>query len=323
MADNVIVETRKLTKVYRDFWGRQKKVALRALNLQIYRGEIFGLLGPNGSGKTTTIKLLLGLLFPTDGDALVFGQPASDVRKNERIGYLPEESYLYRFLNAEETLDFYGRLFGKSQLASTPERSRRAQELIEMVGLKNDRKRILKEYSKGMRQRIGLAQALINDPELVILDEPTSGLDPLGTRWMKDLILELRKQGKTVLMCSHRLDDVQDVCDRIAILYDGELQELGKVSRLLQIANRVELQVSGVKPGDEFRRDLEEVVRRHGGKIEMYGHPTTTLEELFLRIVEESKARPGRRYLPGAEEERAAAESAPADAGSQQIQEKR
>jgi ABC-2 type transport system ATP-binding protein len=193
-----------------------------------------------------------------------------------------------------------------------------------MVGLKNDRKRILKEYSKGMRQRIGLAQALINDPELVILDEPTSGLDPLGTRWMKDLILELRKQGKTVLMCSHRLDDVQDVCDRIAILYDGELQELGKVSRLLQIANRVELQVSGVKPGDEFRRDLEEVVRRHGGKVEMYGHPTTTLEELFLRIVEESKARPGRRYLPGAEEEGgASAEPAPADAGSQQIQEKR
>src|SRR5215468_10106251 len=240
MAENeVIVETRKLTKIYRDFWGRQKKVALRALNLQVFRGEIFGLLGPNGSGKTTTIKLLLGLLFPTDGDALVFGQPASDVRKNERIGYLPEESYLYKFLNAEETLDFYGRL------------NDRAQELIEMVGLKADRKRILKEYSKGMRQRIGLAQALINDPELIILDEPTSGLDPLGTRWMKDLILDLRRQGKTVLMCSHRLEDVQDVCDRIAILYNGDLQTLGEVSRLLEDAERIEMRATNLRLSDK------------------------------------------------------------------------
>src|SRR5207245_8802028 len=230
MAQEVIVETRKLTKVYRDFWGRQKKVALRALNLKIQRGEIFGLLGPNGSGKTTTIKLLLGLLFPTEGDALVFGQPAVDVAKNERIGYLPEESYLYRFLNAEETLDFYGRLFD----LPPGERKKRSERLIDIVGLNADKKRSLREYSKGMRQRIGLAQALINDPELVILDEPTSGLDPLGTRWMKDLILDLRKQGKSVLMCSHRLDDVQDVCDRIAILYDGELQELGEVQTLLE-----------------------------------------------------------------------------------------
>src|SRR5881392_2818509 len=299
MAQNVIVETRKLTKVYRDFWGRKKKTALNALNLEIHRGEIFGLLGPNGSGKTTTIKLLLGLLFPTSGEALVFGEPAVGVAKNERIGYLPEESYLYRFLNAEETLDFYGRLFNMK-----PDiRNRRAQELIEMVGLAGDKKRILKEYSKGMRQRIGLAQALINDPELIILDEPTSGLDPLGTRWMKDLIRELRAKHKTVLMCSHRLDDVQDVCDRIAILHDGELQELGKVSRLLQVANRVEIQASGIKPTEELRRDLEDVMRKHGGRIEAYGHPTTTLEELFLRIVEESKAHPGRRYLPGREGE--------------------
>src|SRR5207253_395136 len=215
MPNDVIVATRNLTKVYRDFWGRRKKTALRSLNLEIQRGEIFGLLGPNGSGKTTTIKLLLGLLFPTEGQAVVFDLPATDVSKNERIGYLPEESYLYRFLNAEETLDFYGRLFKLD-----PEvRKKRAQILIEKVGLNADKKRILKEYSKGMRQRIGLAQALINDPELVSLDEPTSGLDPLGTRWMKDLILDLRGKGKTVLMCSHRLDDVQDVCDRIAILY--------------------------------------------------------------------------------------------------------
>src|SRR5437867_3132537 len=256
MARPVIVETRKLTKVYRDFWGRQKKVALNALNLQIYKGEVFGLLGPNGSGKTTTIKLLLGLLFPTDGEAFVFGKPASDVKKNERVGYLPEESYLYRFLNAEETLDFYGRLFDMP----ADRRNERAQQLIELVGLKRDRKRILKEYSKGMRQRIGLAQALINDPELVILDEPTSGLDPLGTRWMKDLILELRKRGKTVILCSHRLDDVQDVCDRIAILYDGELQELGEVAVLLQDEARMELRADGVRLTDDLKRELEQVI---------------------------------------------------------------
>jgi ABC-2 type transport system ATP-binding protein len=299
MAEDTIVETRNLTKVYRDFWGRQKKVALRALNLQIYRGEIFGLLGPNGSGKTTTIKLLLGLLFPTDGDALVFGSPAAQVDKNERVGYLPEESYLYRFLNADETLDFYGRLFNMP--AST--RQTRAHELIEMVGLTADKKRILKEYSKGMRQRIGLAQALINNPELVILDEPTSGLDPLGTRWMKDLIISLRDQGKTVLMCSHRLEDVQDICDRIAILNEGELQELGAVSTLLQDVNRVELRASGVRLSDELKKDLELTLERHGGRLESLGHPTTTLEDLFLRIVAESKAHPGRRYLPGAEKD--------------------
>jgi ABC-2 type transport system ATP-binding protein len=290
----IVIETRNLTKTFRDFWGRQKKVALRALNLQIQKGEIFGLLGPNGSGKTTTIKLLLGLLFPTSGQAMIFGQDAAQVDKNERIGYLPEESYLYRFLNAEETLVFYGRLFNMP----SAERKKRAQELIDMVGLTADRKRILKEYSKGMRQRIGLAQALINDPELVILDEPTSGLDPIGTRWMKDLIVDLKRKGKTILMCSHRLEDVQNVCDRIGILHEGELQALGQVSTLLQDANRVELQASALPLSDELRRELEQVLIKHGGKLDTIGHPTTTLEEYFLKIVAETKAHPGRRYLP-------------------------
>jgi ABC-2 type transport system ATP-binding protein len=293
-ATETVVETRKLSKVYLDFWGRKKKEALRALNLQIFQGEVFGLLGPNGSGKTTTIKLLLGLLFPTEGDALVFGRPGTDVTKNEKIGYLPEESYLYRFLSAEETLDFYGRLFNMPGDV----RNQRAQDLIKRVGLERDKKRQLKEYSKGMRQRIGLAQALINDPELVILDEPTSGLDPIGTRWMKDLILELKAQGKTVLMCSHRLDDVQDVCDRIAILYEGELQELGEVERLLEIQEQVQLRARGVRLTDDLRRELAEVIRKHGGDVVDVDHPTTTLEDLFLRIVEESKAHPGRRFLP-------------------------
>lgn len=290
----VVVETRNLTKVYRDFWGRKKKTALNALDLQIEQGEIFGLLGPNGSGKTTTIKLLLGLLFPTSGDGFVFGQPASKVEKNERIGYLPEESYLYRFLNAEETLDFYGRLFD----IPTEVRKKRAAELIDIVGLNNDKKRVLREYSKGMRQRIGLAQALINDPDLVILDEPTSGLDPLGTAWMKELIKDLKKKGKTILMCSHRLDDVQDVCDRIAILYNGDLQELGAVNKLVEDQKRLQVQATGLEITPEIEAELKAVIEKHGGKLEMVGHPSTTLEDLFLRRIEESKARPGRRFLP-------------------------
>jgi ABC-2 type transport system ATP-binding protein len=198
-VSDVVIETRSLTKVFRDFWGRPKVRALNALDLQIRRGEIFGLLGPNGSGKSTTIKLLLGLLFPSSGQALVFGKDATDVAKNERIGYLPEESYLYKFLNAEETLDFYGRLFNM-----TPQvRKQRIEHLIQLVGIQHARRRQLREYSKGMTRRIGLAQALINDPELILLDEPTSGLDPIGTREMKDQILKLRDEGKTVLMSSH------------------------------------------------------------------------------------------------------------------------
>ena len=205
--ENVVIETQNLTKVYRDFWGRQKVRALKALDLEIRKGEIFGLLGPNGSGKSTTIKLLLGLLFPTSGRALVFGKDATEVTKNERIGYLPEESYLYKYLTAEETLDFYGRLFDMP----TNVRKERINSLIEKVGLTWAKRRQLKEYSKGMTRRIGLAQALINDPELILLDEPTSGLDPIGTREMKDMIIDLKEQGKTVVICSHLLADVQDL----------------------------------------------------------------------------------------------------------------
>jgi len=287
--DQVVIETRNLSKVYRDFWGRQKVRALKSLDLQVRRGEIFGLLGPNGSGKTTTIKLLLGLLFPTGGEALIFGRPATDVSKNERIGYLPEESYLYKFLNAEETLDFYGRLFDMP--ASV--RRQRTEALIDRVGLRWAKRRQLKEYSKGMTRRIGLAQALINEPELIVLDEPTSGLDPIGTREMKDLILKLRDEGKTVLMCSHLLADVQDVCDRIAILHQGELKELGRVDTLLKVRDVTEIRTTALS--DEAKAEIDAVVRRHNGSVLHVDNPTTTLEELFLSIVRDSEARPGRR----------------------------
>ena len=293
MQSEVIIETRNLTKVYRDFWGRQKVQALKALDLEIRRGEIFGLLGPNGSGKTTTMKLLLGLLFPTSGKALLFGRDASDVSKNERIGYLPEESYLYRFLNAEETLDFYGRLFNMSPKV----RRQRVAQLINLVGLDMAKKRQLKEYSKGMTRRIGLAQALINDPELILLDEPTSGLDPIGTRNMKDLILDLREQGKTVVMCSHLLADVQDVCDRIGILYQGELQELGRVDSLLELQDVTEIRASGLNK--EAEAEIQQIIEKHQGKVLGMGHPTSTLEELFLNIIAESEAHPGRRVRSG------------------------
>jgi len=290
---DVVIETRNLSKTYRDFWGRQKVRALKALDLEIRRGEIFGLLGPNGSGKTTTIKLILGLLFPTSGRALVFGKDASDVAKNERIGYLPEESYLYKFLNAEETLDFYGRLFDMPATL----RKQRVDQLIERVGLNWARRRQLKEYSKGMTRRIGLAQALINDPDLVVLDEPTTGLDPIGTREMKDTILELREQGKTVLMCSHLLADVQDVCDRIAILYQGELKELGRVDRLLTVQNVTQIQVRGLP--EQAKREIRQVIERSGGELLSMDNPTTTLEDLFLKIVQDSEAHPGRRAREG------------------------
>ncbi len=285
----VIVETRNLSKVYRDFWGRQKVRALKALDLEIRQGEIFGLLGPNGSGKTTTMKLLLGLLFPTSGQALVFGKEATDVSKNERLGYLPEESYLYRFLNAEETLDFYGRLFDMPAKV----RKQRTADLITMVGLNKDKRRQLKEYSKGMARRIGLAQALINDPELILLDEPTSGLDPIGTREIKDLILRLKAEGKTVLMSSHLLADVQDVCDRIAILHQGELKELGRVDALLKVRDETEIRAKGLSP--EAQAEIRAVIERNNGSVLAMDNPTTTLEDLFLSIVRDSEARPGRR----------------------------
>lgn len=288
-AADVIVETRNLSKTYRDFWGRSKKVALKPLDLEIRRGEIFGLLGPNGSGKTTTMKLLLGLIFPTSGEALVFGRDATDVTKNERLGYLPEETYLYKFLDAEETLDFYGRLFDMPP----DERKRRADALITMVGLDRDKKRQLKEYSKGMTRRIGIAQALINDPELVLLDEPTSGLDPIGTREMKDLIIDLKKRGKTVIMSSHLLADVEDVCDRIAVLHQGELKELGRVEDLLRVTDVTQVRAKGLSPAaqDEIRA----VLARHGAEDVEIGNPTTTLEDLFLEVVRDTQARPGRR----------------------------
>src|ERR1051325_9617080 len=282
------VHTENLTKVYKDFWGRDKVRALDDLNLTIHRGEVFGLLGPNGSGKSTTIKLLLGLIFPTRGRADVLGEPAGSSRINEKIGFLPEESYLYRFLNGEETLHFYGRLFKIPR----NELRRRVPELLDIVGLDaKSRKRKLREYSKGMARRIGLAQALINNPDLILLDEPTTGLDPIGTREMKDLILSLKAQGKTVLLCSHLLADVQDVCDRITILYKGKMQTLGHVKDLIQVKDVTEIQTKGMSEAQV--QQVKQFLNQIGAADAMITHPTTTLEDLFIRVVRENTAKSG------------------------------
>ncbi|MFM7133636.1 MAG: ABC transporter ATP-binding protein, partial [Planctomycetota bacterium] len=205
-----IVDAVGLTKTFSDFWMRATARAVDGIDFHIDRHEIFGLLGPNGSGKSTTIKMILGLLHRTRGKLVVFGRDPSDVEVKRRIGYLPEETYLYRFLNPEETLDYYGKLFGLDRRT----RRRRTGELLDMVGLSQVAHRQAGEFSKGMARRLGLAQALVNDPELLILDEPTSGLDPIGTRQVKDLILELGRRGKTILLTSHLLADVEDVCSR-------------------------------------------------------------------------------------------------------------
>ena len=281
------VLTEGLTKVYKDFWGRQKVHALVGLNLSLDRGEIFGLLGPNGSGKSTTIKLLLGLIFPTAGRARVLGLPPGTPAANQRLGYLPEESYLHRFLTGEETIDFYGRLFGLDRR----QRRRRTDHLLDMVGLdRRARARQLREYSKGMSRRIGLAQALVNDPELLLLDEPTTGLDPIGTREMKDVIIRLRDEGKTILLSSHLLADVRDVCDRIGILARGELRELGRVRDLLLMRDVFQVQATGVN--DEARETILAAVRGTGAKVLSAENPTTTLEDLFLRVIRTGPAAP-------------------------------
>ena len=282
---NLAIETAGLTKVFRDFWGQQRVVAVDRLDLEVRTQEVFGLLGPNGSGKSTTIKLLLGLLFSTHGVARVLGRPPGDVKTNARIGYLPEESHLYPFLNARETLDFYGRLFGLER----SQRRARTESLLEMVGLSSVARRPVGEFSKGMARRIGLAQALINDPDLLILDEPTSGLDPIGTRQIKDLIRELGQRGKTVLLCSHLLADVEDVCDRICILYGGRPQALGAVNDLLARGEMTQISTTHLD-AQAVEEVKAAILARHADAEVAVDTPRIRLEDFFLNTVEQAQA---------------------------------
>jgi len=279
-----IVKTVGLTKVFKDFWRRDKVVAVQDLNLEVRQGEIFGLLGPNGSGKSTTIKMLLGLLYPTRGRIGLFGRPPTDVATKERIGFLPEESYLYRFLNARETLQLYAKLFRQDSKM----RSSRIDMLLEMVGLQHQAKRRIGEYSKGMARRIGLAQALINDPDFLILDEPTTGMDPIGTQQIKELVRELARRGKTILLSSHLLSDVQDICDRVCILYGGKMQAEGDLGELLKREDSTQITAPRLK--DQTITEIKELIRKREGKaIVTVEHPTERLESFFMRIVTDAQ----------------------------------
>jgi ABC-2 type transport system ATP-binding protein len=279
------IETVGLTKVYPGFLASQSVTALSNLNLTVKRGEIFGLLGPNGSGKTTTIKLLLGLINPTSGTATMLGKPAGDQISRRSIGYLPEETYLYRFLNARQTLDFYARLFNMNRA----QRAKAVEFYLDFVGLDRAvRRRRLSTYSKGQARRVGLAQALLNDPELVILDEPTSGLDPLGTLEMKNLIKELKRAGKTVLLSSHNLSDVEDVCDRICILYRGKIEVEGTIDQLLSVQDVFKVEARHVSASVQHR--MIEMLKESGASEIQPGVQRSRLEDIFKRMVLEKRA---------------------------------
>ncbi|MCS6772391.1 MAG: ABC transporter ATP-binding protein [Kiritimatiellae bacterium] len=284
LSSEAVIVAVGLHKQFRDFWRRPKVHAVRDVSFEIKSGEVFGLLGPNGSGKSTTIKMILGLLQPTRGVLRVLGRDPRDVRVKARIGYLPEESHLYPYLTAEETLDFYGKLFDLDR----SERRRRIEQLLEMIGLQHARHRRVGEFSKGMMRRIGLAQALINDPDLVILDEPTSGLDPIGCRQIKDLILTLAKRGKTVLLSSHLLADVEDVCDRVMILYNGKIQALGPIRELLEVRTQTRILLPMEVDAGTMQRILN-YLRAELGAEPGVDHPTRDLEQFFLDVVERAR----------------------------------
>jgi len=279
-----VVTVRGLTKVFKDFWGRPKARAVDNVDFVVRKGEVFGLLGPNGSGKSTTVKLILGLLHPTRGHIEVFGHSPRHVATKARIGYLPEESYLYRYLNSRETLSFFGNLFHLSK----EERQRRSEQLLEMVGLSQVRLRAVGEFSKGMQRRIGLAQALINDPDLVILDEPTSGLDPIGCREVKDLILALARRGKTVILSSHLLADVEDVCDRVVIYYGGRVQAMGPLKELLAAPDAIRITTPAL-PRETMERVLD-IIRKDTSEDKVrVDTPTQNLESYFLDVVRKAR----------------------------------
>lgn len=278
-----LISAQNLSKIFYDFWHKPKAKAVDSISFHVNRGEIIGFLGPNGSGKSTTIKMMLNLLYPTSGKLTLFNKDSSNVEIKAKIGYLPEETYLYKYLTAEESLYFYGRLFG----LPSSELKKRTGELLEMAGLTHVRKRMVGEFSKGMARRIGVAQSLINNPELLILDEPTSGLDPLGCAEMKDLIVLLKSVGKTVLVCSHLLSDIEDVCDRVIILYGGKIVSEGKLSELLKISSQDVVTMSRLneKQKEELAKFICDTMGQN--KINI-SSPKMSLEKYFISVINEA-----------------------------------
>lgn len=279
-----IVEAVGLVKEFKDFWNRPKAKAVNDIDFEVREGEVLGFLGPNGSGKSTTIKMLLGLLYPTGGRLTVFGKSPRDVDTKRMIGYLPEETYLYKYLTAAETLDFFASLFN----LSAKERQVRTEQLLDMVGLSHARNRQVGEFSKGMARRIGLAQAMINDPSFLILDEPTSGLDPIGCREVKDLIRLLKRRGKTVIVTSHLLGDVEDVCDRVIILYGGKIRATGSLNELLTVKGSSRITTPDLP--EEAMSQITEILKKNlDGRPFTIDHPRMSLEDFFLDVVNMAK----------------------------------
>ncbi len=276
------IETKGLTKHFRATW-RRRIVALDHLNFTVRENEVYGLLGPNGSGKSTAMKLILGLYQPSEGEAFIFGRNAERTASRVSVGFLPENPYFYRYLTGEETVHFFGRLCGMRG----QKLRERASELLELVGLEAHRHRRLGGYSKGMLQRIGLAQALMHDPRLLLLDEPTAGVDPIGSIEIRNLIIKLRQMGKTVLLCSHLLDQVQDVCDRVGILHYGKMILEGDVKDLLARKDQFQFVCEGMS--EATREEVRQAVARGGGRVVMQGNPETTLEQLFLQSVRQAE----------------------------------
>jgi ABC-2 type transport system ATP-binding protein len=281
--NDTVLDVVQLTKVFRDFWRRPKVRAVDGLDLRVHRGEILGLLGPNGSGKSTTIKLLLGLLHPTEGSIRVLGGQPGDVSVRKRIGYLPEASYLYQYLSPRETLGFYGRLFD----LSSADRRRRTEELLRMLGLERAADRAVGEFSKGMARRLGLAQALLNAPELLVLDEPTSGLDPMGCRQVKELLRALADRGTTILLTSHLLADVEHICDRVVIMYSGKPRAAGTLQDLLETRERMTVTIPSLDAA--ATRQLLRTLRTQLNCEPEISRPSMNLEEYFVRVVREAE----------------------------------
>jgi ABC-2 type transport system ATP-binding protein len=277
--DAPAVEIRSLTKYYKLEWRRGSVIALENLDLTVRTGDIFGLLGPNGSGKSTTMKLMLGLARPSSGEVRIFGHPAGSMAARRLVGFLPENPYFPAFLNGREILRYYGRLSG----LSGKRLEARAEELIALVRLERSANRPLRTYSKGMLQRIGLAQALLHDPQLLLLDEPTAGVDPVGSREMRDLMLELRRRGKTVIFSSHLLEQVQEVADQVAILHLGQKLREGSLDDLLSLEGELEVLAKGGAPGLEA--EIRKLLEAHGARDIRVSRPRLKLEEYFIRAV--------------------------------------
>jgi ABC-2 type transport system ATP-binding protein len=315
MTDGLALRIRGLAKSYpAGFLGRARRPVLRGLSLDVHANEIFGYLGPNGSGKTTTLKVIMGLVFPDSGEVSVLGEPLASPGWRRRCGFLPEHPYFYDYLTASEYLDYVGRLFGMPGAA----RARRRDELLELVGLARSARIPLRRFSKGMAQRLGVAQALMNDPELVFLDEPMSGLDPIGRHLMRGIIRSLREGGKTVFFSTHILSDAETLCDRVALLRSGELMKLGRLDEILGLeVKHMEVLASGLDEaalsalppgarnrqavGERWRLEVDEpalgsvvsVVERAGGRILSVDPVRLSLEEYFFKEMQAASDAPG------------------------------